>query len=256
MIIGAVISLPLLVATFLLLQKSLSGPVKYTNSIGMEFVLIPPGHFKMGSPEREAGRQDNELLHEVIISKEYLLGIKEVTVAQYVKVMGRNPGNPQNRDPNAPVQGVNYLDATEFCETLGKQDGNKYTLPTEAQWEYAARAGTEGHLFGDSDDLEPIAWYRKNSNDVPHSVGTKRANAWGLYDMIGNSREWCFDGPRNYTVETVTNPVGPTDGPWRVVRGGSWSNVPQFCRSASRHYIATLHRIEDGGFRVVLIKRQ
>jgi len=221
----------------------------------MEFVLIPAGHFKMGSPEQEPGRQDNETEHEVAISKPYLLATKEVTVAQYVKVTGTNPGNPQIRDPNAPIQGVNYLDAMKFCELLGKQDGNEYTLPTEAQWEYAARAGTKGHVFGDSDDLEPIAWYRKNSNDAPHPVGTKRANSWGLYDMIGNSREWCLDGPGNYSAEMVQDPVGPMTGPWKVVRGGSWSDTPQFCRSASRHYIGVLHRIEDGGFRVVLIKK-
>jgi formylglycine-generating enzyme required for sulfatase activity len=254
--VAAAMTVPLLIAIFFGLYKTFSSLPTYTNSIGMRFVRIPAGEFKMGSPQSEAGRQDDETQHPVVISRDYWLGTNEVTIAQYLKVVGSNPGNPLITDPNAPIQGVNFDDAMKFCTMLGQRDGNTYTLPTDAQWEYACRAGTTGYLFGDSDNLDQIAWYRQNNDSSPRPVGTKQANRWGLYDMIGNAREWCLDGPRKYTSNSITDPVGPESSRFRVVRGGSWSSTPQFCRAATRNNIGTAHRIADGGFRVLLVKKR
>jgi formylglycine-generating enzyme required for sulfatase activity len=158
------------------------------------------------------------------------MAIHEVTQAQYEAVTGDNPSHfPQ--DKNCPVEMLCWNDAAWFCEQLGRQDGRRYRLPTEAEWEYAARAGTTGPFAGRVDDL---AWYRGNARERTHPVGAKQPNPWGLYDMHGNAWEFCSDYFAPYPRGPATDPTGPADGEWRAIRGGSWFDAPALCRSALR----------------------
>jgi formylglycine-generating enzyme required for sulfatase activity len=199
-----------------------------TNSIGMELKLIPSGTFTMG---------ENDDAHEVTLTKPFMLGIHEVTQTQHERVMGINPSKFRGADN--PVDRVSWEDAVEFCRKLSelpaeRAAGRVYRLPTEAEWEYACRAGkTTDYSFGtDDSELVDYAWFGGNSGDRTHPVGGKKPNAWGLYDMHGNVWEWCQDRYGYYPSGTVTDPTGATDGSLRVGRGGSWINPPEFCRSA------------------------
>jgi formylglycine-generating enzyme required for sulfatase activity/tRNA A-37 threonylcarbamoyl transferase component Bud32 len=253
-LIGAVLAIPALIGLFFWFYNSFVGLPTYTNKIGMEFVLVPAGAYEMGSPQTEPGHLKDEELRHVIISEPFRLASKEVTIAQYVEVMQSNPGDARFQDPNQPVQGVSQLDAILFCQRLGARDGNTYTLPTDAQWEYACRAGTKGHVFGDTDDLDSVAWYADNSGNVLRPVGSKRPNRWGLYDMLGSVREWCIDGPP-LTKPSERDPVGQTDGPLRISRGGSWGDLAQSCRAAYRVRTAMQQGQPYTGLRVVLLKK-
>jgi formylglycine-generating enzyme required for sulfatase activity len=183
-------------------------------SIGMELVRIPAGEFQMGS-------NDEPPVHRVRISEPFYLGKYEVTQAQWKAVMGTNPSF-FTENPNRPVEKVSWDDVQEFMRRLNRREGWEVCrLPTEAQWEYAARAGTTTERY--ENNVDAIAWYDQNSGGQTHAVGQKRPNAWGVYDMLGNVEEWCHDGKRNYTADTVVDPMGPIDaGAVRVVRGGSW----------------------------------
>ena len=191
----------------------------------------------MGSPSNESGRYIEETQHRVTLSQGFHLGATEVTQAQWESVMGSNPSNFKGRD--LPVEQVSWEDAMSFCRKLTEREraagrltaGDAYTLPSEAQWEYACRAGTTGAYAG---DLESMAWYDPNSGGKTHAVGTKRANAWGLYDMHGNVYEWCSDWYEAYPSGSVADPTGARSGPDRVNRGGSWYNDASYCRSAPR----------------------
>jgi len=262
---------------------------KITNIIGMKLVLIPKGTFMMGSPKTEEGRVQDETQHQVTISKDYYLGVTEVTQGQYEKVMGTNPSNFQGNkiegsSSNHPVDRVSWEDAVEFCKKLSelpeeKGAGRVYRLPTEAEWEYACRAGSKtAYSFGDnSRDLGNYAWFGNNSGskeldsaailkDTPqrymdtlvsarcatHPVGEKNANAWGLYDMHGNVWEWCSDWYGGYPKGAVSDPVGPIQGSRRVDRGGSWLLEAARCRLAIRFRRLPSVREYDLGFRVAL----
>jgi len=239
-------------------------PKEITNSIGMKLVLIPKGTFMMGSPESEKGRKENETQHEVTISKDYYLGVYEVTQAQYEKVMGKNPSYFQgakvgNENADLPVENVSWDDTVEFCKKLSdlpeeKKAGRLYRLPTEAEWEYACRAGSKtAFSFGESSEsLGDYAWFNGNGNVQTHPVGEKKANAWGLYDMHGNMGEWCSDWYGRYPKGAVSDPTGPKEGSNRVFRGGSWYNVAASCRSARRNGDAPSFRVDFLGFRVAL----
>jgi formylglycine-generating enzyme required for sulfatase activity len=239
-------------------------PKELTNSIGMKLVLIPKGTITMGSPESEQGRQKDEVHHEVTISKDYYLGVYEVTQAQYEKVMGANPSyfkdNAVRGDSsNHPVELVPWEDAVEFCKKLSdlpeeKKAGRVYRLPTEAEWEYACRAGSKvAYSFGeDSKSLGDYAWFGGNSGVQTHPVGEKKANAWGLYDMHGNVWEWCSDWYGEYPKGAVSDPSGPNEGSRRVGRGGSWGNGAAGCRSADRSRDVPSVRGSSSGFRVAL----
>ncbi len=235
-----------------------------TNSIGMKLVLIPGGTFQMGSPESEEGRDEDEELHQVTISKDFFLGTYEVTQAQYEQVMGSNPsyyqGDKVKGDSSRhPVEMVSWEDAVEFCKRLSdlpeeKQAGRVYRLPTEAEWEYACRAGSKtAYSFGDeSGSLGDFAWFYDNSGSKTHPVGEKKANAWGLYDMHGNVWEWCSDRYANYPLGALADPAGPAQGWYRVYRGGSWSRKAADCRCARRDGNSPSLRFRYIGFRVAL----
>jgi len=221
---------------------------KSINSIGMEFKLIPAGTFIMG---------EGDQAHEVTLTKPFKIGVHEVTQAQYEQVMGVNPSH--FKGANNPVEKVSWDDAVEFCRKLSelpaeKEAGNVYRLPTEAEWEYACRAGTTTkYSFGDDDsELVDYAWHSENSDKEPHPVGSKLPNAWGLHDMHGNVWEWCQDWYVDYPSGSVTDPSGATSGSARVFRGGSWGYTAEGCRPANRHRVIPSHRGDGLGFRVSL----
>ena len=224
-----------------------------TNSIGMKFVLIPAGSFTMGSPSDEPERGTSERQHEVIISKPFYLQTTEVSQGQWKKVMGNNPSNFKNCGEDCPVEQVSWDMAQQFISKLNQmEDTNKYRLPTEAEWEYACRAGTETpYSIGEVDKLGEYAWYTINSANQAHPIGKKKPNDWGLYDMHGNVWEWVQDWLGEYPSNSVVDPKGPPDkGRGRVLRGGSWRSDARFLRSANRDGL--LPRVRDGrfGFRV------
>jgi formylglycine-generating enzyme required for sulfatase activity len=226
-------------------QLALGDPV--VNSVGMVLVPIPAGEFQMGSPDSEAGLwpDDGKPQHLVKITKPFYLGVYEVTQSQYEKVMGSRPWQGKNSDlegPDYPASFVIWDDAVAFCRKLSKQEGVEYRLPTEAEWEYACRAGTTtAYSFGDNESkLGQYAWYDKNAWDIDeayaHRVGRKLPNPWGLYDMHGNVWEWCQDWYAPYgTEKTVSDPMGPARGTSRLLRGGSFFFQSSYVRSAFRY---------------------
>lgn len=240
-------------------------PETITNSIGMKLVLIPRGTFTMGSLIEEEGADNDEEQHQVTISKEYYLGVTEVTQGKYKEVMVTNPSHFHKRvirksdSSMYPVESVTRDEAVEFCKRLSelpeeKKAGRVYRLPTEAEWEYACRAGSKtAFSFGASaKSLGDFTWFRDNSNGQTHPVGEKKSNAWGLYDMHGNVCEWCSDGYREYPKGAITDPIGPREGSAGVHRGGSWSMGAANCRSAVRHKFIPTGRASGVGFRVAL----
>ena len=222
-----------------------AAPAELTLDLGggvtMKMVLIRPGKFMMGSPETEKGRFDHEVQHEVTISKPFYMGVTEVTQAQYEAVMGTNPSH--FKGATKPVEPVSWNDAAEFCKKLSEKTRQAVRLPTEAEWEYACRAGTQtAFSFGDDPSaLGDYAWWDGNSGKTPHPVGQKKPNAWGLYDMHGNVWEWCADWYEGLQKGPVTDPSGPaTDNGVRgsrVLRGGAWYfGGSDYFRCAFRNY--------------------
>ncbi|MEO2016016.1 MAG: formylglycine-generating enzyme family protein [Fuerstiella sp.] len=218
-------------------QLALGDPV--VNSVGMLLVPIPAGEFQMGSPASEADRKSDETQHQVKITKPFYLGVYEVTQQQYEQVMSSKPS--EFKGPQNPVEKVSWNDAVEFCRKLSslpeeKAAGFVYRLPTEAEWEYSCRAGTQtAYSFGDSEsELGDYAWYGKFGGTT-HPVGGKKPNPWGLYDMHGNVGEWCQDWRGMYPSGPVTDPTGASSGQSRVVRGGGWYFFAHNARSAHRH---------------------
>jgi formylglycine-generating enzyme required for sulfatase activity len=230
-----------------------------TNSIGMKLTLVPPGEFLMGSPNSEQDRSDGELQHRVRMTKPFYLGVYEVTQWEYERVMGASPSHFKESGNSAPVEMVSWDEAQEFCRKLSalpaeQAAGWVYRLPTEAEWEYACRAGsTSRFCFGDSDDgLDAYAWFGNNSDSKTHPVGLKKPNAWGLYDMHGNVWEWCADWYDSgyYVASPSSDPQGPSSGSDRVSRGGGWLYRPGDCRSSYRDGFSPGIRSFDLGFRV------
>jgi formylglycine-generating enzyme required for sulfatase activity len=229
-----------------------------TNSIGMKLVLIPAGEFLMGSPATEEGRYSDEQQHRVRITKPYYLGATEVTQTQYEAVMRENLSD--FKGPQRPVETVSWDDAASFCDRLSalqaeKVAGRTYRLPTEAEWEYASRAGsTARYAYGDdAAALGDHAWFVDNSSETTHPVGEKQPNAWGLYDMHGNVWEWCADWYGEYTNSLVDDPTGPATGSERVHRGGCWLDPATDCRTAYRGKVRPFIRVSDLGFRVATV---
>ena len=214
----------------------------------MEFVQIPAGEFRIGSESEEAFYLE-EPVTRVRISRGFWLGKYEVTQGQWQAVMGSNPSFFDECGPDCPVENVSWEDAQEFIRRLNAAVGEeRYRLPTEAEWEYAARAGTSGDRYG---NLDAIAWYSGNSGDRTHPVGRKAPNAWGLYDMLGNVWEWTQDWYGDYPGGSVTDPQGSASGSERVFRGGSWGNNARSCRASYRINYSPGIRDYDLGFRLL-----
>ncbi|MFM8296820.1 MAG: formylglycine-generating enzyme family protein, partial [Microcystaceae cyanobacterium] len=218
----------------------------------LEMIKIPAGSFMMGSNE-----YDNEKPPHQVTLKEFYLGKYPVTQEQYQAVMGENPSHFKD-NPKNPVEQVSWDDAKAFCQKLQELTGKSFRLPTEAEWEYACRAGSQTrYYFGDDESqLGDYAWYNANSDSKTHPVGQKKPNAWGLYDTHGNVWEWCED-PWHYNyaekpqnIKDNGNTIWSSDNEsYRVLRGGSWLGNPRDCRSACRFLIA--YRFDRFGFRVV-----
>jgi len=243
-----------------ILAAVIDTPTTYTNSLGQTFVLLPAGTFTMGSPPDEP-RNNDETQHQVTLSKSFYMMTTEVTLAQWEEVMGSTPSipwpswaGPPCQDPSCPVQHVSWDDVQDYIAQMNLRGEGTYSLPTEAQWEYAARAGSttafaNGGITGlycgispgskPDPNLDAMGWYCYNSDDTIHPVAQKTPNAWGLYDMHGNVAEWCQDWwEYSYPSKAVTDPTGPSSGSYRVLRGGTWNHSPFSCRSAYRgdHY--------------------
>jgi uncharacterized protein (TIGR02996 family) len=250
---------------------------RLTNSIGMELVLIPPGTCLMGSPEDEEARSDDEgPVHEVAISRPFYLGVHPVTQEQYQRVMGTNLSHfqsiPGENTKLFPVEIVSWEDAVAFCEKLSalpqeKQSGHTYRLPSEAEWEYSCRGGASSYRvfhFGNSLSSKqanfngnyPYGGADKGASlKRPCKVGSYAPNGFGLYDMHGNVWEWCHDwyAQDYYAQSPQENPPGPSEGSYRVVRGGSWGGYGSYCRSANRGRFEPADRRRYLGFRVALV---
>lgn len=223
------------------------------DGIDLELVWIPPGSFLMGSPTNEIGRSEDEILHPVTISKGFWLGKYEITQEQWKHVMATNPSRSKLSDTNHPVENVRWDETPEFVAKLNRiVPKGGFRLPTEAEWEYACRAGSTSALYnghallstkGRNQPLENIAWYGENSKQRTWPVGLKTPNSWGLYDMLGNVWEWCEDRHGPYPAELVVDPSGP--GPYtvtRLCRGGGYLSHAFECRSAVRHKNSPLYR--------------
>ncbi|WP_414660469.1 formylglycine-generating enzyme family protein [Horticoccus sp. 23ND18S-11] len=208
--------------------------------LDLVLIRIEPGTFTMGSAAEEPERNKAEAPRMLVtLTQPFWLGRTEVTQAQYEAIAGANPSTFSTAGKTHPVERVSWIDAMAFCRKLTERERaagrlsaqEAYTLPTEAQWEYACRAGTTGAYPGEPDAM---AWHSGNSDGTTHAVGLKRPNAWGLHDMTGNVLEWCYDWYGNYPGGTVTDPTGPERGYYRMARGGSWRTGAQLGRSAAR----------------------
>ena len=241
---------------------------KVTNTVvEVKMVWIPGGSFEMG----DAGYSYSGPVHTVTVSG-FSMGKYEVTQTQYQSVMGSNPSNRYGVGNNYPVYYVSWYDAVEFCNKLSEREGltqaytisgtnvtwnrnaNGYRLPTEAEWEYAAKGGNGSpgnYTYSGSNNAGNVAWYSSNSGDKTHHVGTKSPNGLGLYDMSGNVYEWCWDWHRTYTSEEQTDPMGASSGSYRVLRGGGWFDSAEGVRSASRDGSDPYGRYFIIGFRLV-----
>lgn len=236
----------------------------------VDMVLVQGGTFMMGS---STGRSDEKPVHQVTLSS-FMMGKYEVTQEQYQKVIGNNPSNFNSGSDAArrPVEKVNWYDTVAFCNKLSDLEGyqrvytisgtdvradvskNGYRLPTEAEWEYAARGGSQsrGYIYSGSNDVDSVAWYDSNSGNMTHAVGTKAPNELGLYDMTGNVFEWCWDLYRNiYESGTQRDPVGASSGEERVLRNGGWYSGSKYLRSTIRFGSYPDDRVGENGFRVV-----
>lgn len=235
---------------------------QFAKRSGIQLVAIPPGTFVMGSAMGESDRGTDEGPQTVVtLTEDFFLGATDVTQGQYETLMGANPSDFKSAGRNTPVEQVTWDEAMEFCRKLTEREraagrlpaGWAFTLPTEAQWEYACRAGTTGAYAGDT---PAMCWYDRNSGGTTHPVGTKQPNAWGLYDMSGNVYQWCADWyAKRYPGGAVTDPTGPADGSFHVLRGGGWYYDRSYCRSAYRDFDPG-YRANFIGFRVALVRAE
>lgn len=249
-------------ASFMEESKDSNNGKIISNSVGMHFVYIPPGSYLRGSPQEEPGRENDESQQAVTLSNGYYMQTTEVTQKQWKAVMGELPLYIVKCDEKCPVERVSWDDAQEFIRKLNNMEGAQiYRLPTEAEWEYAARAGSKTS-FANGDisaltcehdlKLGDMGWYCGNSKiSRHHIVAQKRPNAWGLFDMHGGVWEWCSDWYGQYPAESVTDPRGPSDGTERIMRGGGIADSARSCRSANRHSLRPDVEFNNIGLRIV-----
>ncbi len=218
-------------------------------SFGPEMVFVEGGTFQMGS---SSGDSNERPVHSVTLSS-FSIGKYEVTQAQWKAVMENNPSSFRGCD-NCPVESVSWNDVQEFIRKLNAQTGKNYRLPTEAEWEFAAKGGKQsrGYTYSGSSNVGSVAWYYDNSQSKTHAVGGKQANELGIYDMSGNVWEWCSDWYGNYNSYNETNPTGASSGQNRVLRGGSWYIIADYCHTAIRNWYGPGGRDSSIGFRLVL----
>lgn len=230
------------------------------DGVTFEMVPVEGGAFTMGATAEQGGDADDDEqpAHEVTVSG-FAIGKCPVTQALWEAVTGENPSRFKG-DPSRPVERVSWEDCREFIEELNARlglpdaSGRSFRLPTEAEWEYAARGGnrSRGYKYSGSDDIGEVAWYGGNSNGITHPVGEKGPNELGVYDMSGNVWEWCGDWYGNYPSEAERDPTGPSSGSCRVLRGGGWSNSARFCRVSYRDSDQPDGRVNGSGLRLVL----
>ena len=244
-------------------EHGLAMEKRFVNSLGMEFVLIPAGTFIMGSPDDEPHRNKSEVQHQVTISKPFYMQTTEVTLRQWRGLMGKKFFRHRKGKGNMPVVRVSWFDCEDFIKKLNERNEGTYRLPTEAEWEYACRAGTttayswgmnidcNKAMYGSWKDCKESIKSRGFSPDGPAPVKSHPPNLWGLYDMHGNLWEWCQDWYGDYPVVAVVDPRGPDSGTYKVRRGGSWFKYGYSCRSANRAYAHPAVRFKTTGFRVV-----
>ena len=221
------------------------------NSVGMKLAYIPPGNFTMGSPKTEPGRIPNETRRQVTFARGFRIGVTEVTQKEWRLIMGTSPSYFKGDD--LPVERITWREANEFCRRLSEKEKKRYRLPTEAQWEYACRAGTTTVYYtgGNEAALAATGWYLRNSGNQSHPVGRKKPNRWGLFDMHGNVSEWCAERPDGERGDATSAQLDGEEKALRDLRGGSWGLNASECRSASRLSNAGTFRYFDLGLRVV-----
>ncbi len=223
-------------------------------NVSFDMIKVEAGSFIMGCTGEQGSDCCNgeQPYHRVTITQDYYIGKFEVTQELYEAVMGINPSNWKSSD--RPVENVSWNDAQEFCAELSRMTGRRFSLPTEAEWEYAARGGKKstGAKYSGSSSVANVAWYDGNSGGQTHRVGQLRANELGIYDMSGNVWEWCYDWFGSYSSGSQTDPMGPSTGSNRVLRGGSWDNGAGRCRVSRRGNDSPDIRSGGYGFRVVL----
>ena len=214
---------------------------------GIQMVRIAPGHFEMGA---SAGEKSERPAHQVAIGYAFEIGLTEVTQGQWQAVMGDNPSQFSQCGADCPVESVNWADALRFIKRLNQKTGKHYRLPSEAEWEYACRAGGHGEYCG-GNEVGPLAWTSVNSGASINQVATRKPNAWGLYDMSGNVWEWVQDTYHpNYQGAPDDGSAWEAGGSQRVLRGGSWYFVQQYARATSRGYIDPTSKLRNIGFRL------
>ena len=274
------IMLALSIMMFIISCSDDGNSVQVDKTVKGNLVLIPAGPFSLGNTGSYEGEYDEKPPVTIIISKPFYISKYEITQQQYKAVMGNNPSEFKGDD--LPVEQVSWYDALDFCNALSKSEGltqcytingtkvtcdfdaNGYRLPTEAEWEYSAKAGTTTDFYsgkltysGNSPidpNLDKIAWYSANSSNATHPVGQKAPNAFGLYDMSGNVWEWCWDRYAEYPSKETKDYQGPEIGTYRVYRGGGWRNLAWYCRSTNRDRNYLDDKNNSLGFRVVLAK--
>lgn len=240
--------------------------VETTAGLNMKMVWVEGGEFLMGgTSEQGSEAEKNEQVIRRIRLNSYYIGECEITQEQWAKVMGTSIQQQASKagtssyngiGPDYPMYYVSWEEAQAFCQELSRMTGRTYCLPTEAQWEYAARGGkkADGSKYSGSWSIDAVAWYDGNSGSSTHPVKNKRANSLGLYDMSGNVWEWCSDRYRNvYNVNETNNPTGPSTGSIRVLRGGGWRSSAQGCRVSYRSNGSPDNRNRNQGFRVVVL---
>lgn len=244
-------------------KKEYKNKIVVVNGISFKMIYIEAGTFIMGATEEQAGASANESpAHQVTLTKDYYLGETEVTQALWYAVMGQKPtsdgsawSSTYGLGDNYPAYNISWNDCQEFISKLNQLTGLTFRLPTEAEWEYAARGGnkaTTQTLYSGSNTIGDVAWYDGNSSSSTHAVAGKSANALGLYDMSGNVWEWCNDWYGSYSSGAQTDPTGPSSGSFRVLRGGSWFRDATGCRVAYRYGISVSSRYYYNGMRLAL----
>lgn len=242
------------------IEEEEEGDAQSPGLTGMNFVTVPHGSFWMGSPDTELGRLADETQHEVTITRDFRLQDTEVTQEQWLQVMGTSPSGVSSC-PQCPVTNVSWNEVQTFIDQLSLDEGKTFRLPTEAEWEYAARARTDtpfsnGDIFEQTcefvdNNLDAIAWYCFNSANAAHAVKGKIDNDFGMYDMAGNVAEWVQDRYGDYETGPLIDPTGPVSGSNRVARGGGFSSLPGECRSAARASYSPSDKGNNLGFRLV-----